>query len=108
MKGFKVDKEWMERNVLSNQTVQSALNAKARRIAPIVKRIALKEGDRHYAESVRVVQGRRPGTKSPTHLRRPYARVIIGDEHADAKEYGDGRIYPKKGYLRRAIAEAGG
>ena len=47
MKGFKVDKEWIERNVLSNQTVQSALNAKARRIAPIVKRIALKEGDRH-------------------------------------------------------------
>ena len=43
MKGFKVDKEWMERNVLSNPTVQSALNAKARRIAPIVKRIALKE-----------------------------------------------------------------
>lgn len=108
MKGFKVDKEWMERNVLSNQTVQSALNAKARRIAPIVKRIALKEGDQRYAESVRVVQGRRPGTKSPTRLRRPYARVIIGDEHADAKEYGDGRIYPKKGYLRRAIAEAGG
>ena len=59
MKGFKVDKEWMERNVLSNPTVQSALNAKARRIAPIVKRIALKEGDRHYAESVRVMQGRR-------------------------------------------------
>ena len=108
MKEFKVDKDWMERNVLSNPAVTSALNAKARRLAPTVKRIALKEGDQRYAESVRVTQGRRPGTKSPTHLRRPYARVIIGDEHADAKEYGDGRIYPKKGFLRRAISETDG
>lgn len=106
--GFHVSKDWMERNVLANPAVQSALDAKARRLAPIVQRIALKEGDTRYAESVRVECGRRPGTKSPTHLRRPYARVIIGDEHADVKEYGDGPIFPKRGFLRRAIAEEGG
>ncbi|RGJ41684.1 hypothetical protein DXD60_07560 [Bifidobacterium adolescentis] len=104
-KKFAVDEDWMRKNVLSNPTVTSALNAKARRLAPIVKRIALKEGDRHYAESVRVVQGRRPGTKSPSHIQRPYARIVVGDEQAAEKEYG-GRL-PKKGFLRRAIAEMG-
>lgn len=104
-KKFAVDEDWMRKNVLSNPTVASALNARACRLAPIVKRIALKEGDRHYAESVRVVQGQRPGTKSPSHIQRPYARVIVGDEQATEKEYG-GRI-PKKGFLRRAIAEMG-
>lgn len=104
-KKFAVDEDWMRKNVLSNPTVTSALNAKARRLAPIVKRIALKEGDRHYAESVCVVQGRRPGTKSPSHIQRPYARVVVGDEQAAEKEYG-GRL-PKKGFLRRAIAEMG-
>ncbi len=104
-KKFAVDEDWMRKNVLSNPTVASALNAKARRLAPIVKRIALKEGDRHYAESVRVVQGQRPGAKSPSHIQRPYARVIVGDEQATEKEYG-GRL-PKKGFLRRAIAEMG-
>jgi hypothetical protein len=102
---FTVDENWMRKNVLSNPTVTSALNAKARRLAPIVKRIALKEGDRRYAESVRVAQGRRPGTKSPSRIQRPYARVIVGDEQATEKEYG-GRL-PKKGFLRRAIAEMG-
>lgn len=106
MSGFKVSRDWMERNVLANPAVQSALDAKARRLAPIVQRIALKEGDTRYAESVRVEHGRRPGSKSPSRIRRPYARVIVGDEKALEKEYG-GRL-PKKGFLRRAIAEAGG
>ena len=96
----------MEKNVLTNPAVTAALDAKARRIAPIVQRIALKEGDREYAESVRIHSGRRPGVKSPTHIARPYARVIIGDEHATEKEYGS-KHYPKKGFLRRAVAEAG-
>ena len=42
---FMVDEDWMRKNVLSNPTVTSALNAKARRLAPIVKRIALKEDE---------------------------------------------------------------
>lgn len=102
---FMVDEDWMRKNVLSNPAVTSALNAKARRLAPVVKRIALKEGDRHYAESVRVVQGKRPGTKSPSHIQRPFARVIVGDEQATEKEFG-GKL-PKNGFLRRAIAEMG-
>lgn len=106
MTDFKVSKKWLEKNVLSNPAVRDALDAKARRIAPIVKRIALKEGDRAYAESVRIQTGRRPGAKSPTHIARPYARVIIGDEHAMEKEHGS-KYFPKKGFLRRAVMEAG-
>lgn len=106
MTDFKVSKAWMEKNVLSNPAVRDALDAKARRIAPIVKRIALKDGDRSYAESVRIQTGRRPGAKSPTHVARPYARVVIGDEHATEKEHGS-KYFPKKGFLRRAVTEAG-
>ena len=103
---FTVSEDWMRKNVLANPTVVSALNAKARRLAPIVKRIALKEGDQRYAASVRIIQGQRPGSKPPSHIQRPYARVMVGDEQAAAKEYGDGNL-PKKGFLRRAIAEMG-
>lgn len=42
---FTVSEDWMRKNVLANPTVTAALNAKARRLAPIVKRIALKESD---------------------------------------------------------------
>lgn len=98
-----VDPSWIDAQILSNPTVQQALNDGARRMAPIVQQIAYKEGDKRYAESVRVTAGRRPGTKSPTHMRRPFARVTVGDPDADMKEYG-GRL-PKKGFLRRAVAQ---
>ncbi len=103
---FTVDSKWLERNVLASPDVRKALDDKAKRLAPIVRRIALKEGDERYAASVRVEQGTRPGVRSPTHLKRPYARVVIGDETALEKEYGSIR-YPKKGFLRRAVSELG-
>ena len=100
-----IDPKWLDKNVLRNPEVRKALNATARRLAPIVRRIAYQEGDPSYAESVRIEQGVRPGTKSPTGIRRPYSRVAIGDEHAAEKEWGDGRYYPKKGFLRRAVKQ---
>ena len=100
---MRVDREWLNTNVLQNIEVRKAINATARRLAPIVQQIAFIEGDPDYANSVRVETGAtRPGLKSPTHTRRPQARVIIGDEHAMEKEHGT-RIYPKKGFLRRAV-----
>lgn len=100
---MRIDREWLDRNVLQNPGVRAAINQTARRLAPIVKQIAFIEGDPDYADSVRVeTGGTRPGLKSPTHTRRPQARVIIGDEHGLEKEHGT-RFYPKKGYLRRAI-----
>lgn len=100
---MRVDREWLNQNVLQNIEVRKAINATARRLAPIVQQIAFIEGDPDYANSVRVeTGGTRPGLKSPTHTRRPQARVIIGDEHAMEKEHGT-RIYPKKGFLRRAV-----
>ena len=78
---MRVDREWLNTNVLQNPGVRSAINQTARRLAPIVH-----------------------GLKSPTRIRRPQARVIIGDEHAMEKEYGT-RIYPKKGFLRRAVRQ---
>lgn len=100
---MRVDREWINRDVLQNPAVRQSINQTARRLAPIVQQIALREGDVDYANSVRVeTGGTRPGLKSPTRIRRPQARVIIGDEHGLDKEHGT-RIYPKKGFLRRAV-----
>ena len=64
---FTVSEDWMRKNVLANPTVTAALNAKARRLAPIVKRIALKESDQRYAASVRIIQGQRPARSPKPH-----------------------------------------
>ena len=67
---FTVNEDWIRKNVLSNPTVASALNAKARRLAPIVKRIALKEGDKRYADHT-------PASSSVTN--RPRKRNTAAD-----------------------------
>lgn len=62
---MRVDREWLNTNVLQNPGVRSAINQTARRLAPIVQQIALREGDRDYANSVRVeTGGTRPSPKS--------------------------------------------
>lgn len=99
---IEIDRQWVDRNVLQNPAVRQALDATARRLVPILKSEALRDGDPAYAASVRMESGTRPGAKSPNGYRRPYARVLIGDPSANAKEYGNGH-FPKKGYLRRAV-----
>ncbi|PKU90760.1 hypothetical protein CQR46_0956 [Bifidobacterium pseudolongum subsp. globosum] len=103
MSHVEIDPDWIEQQVLQNPALTEALEAGARRLAPIVKAVAIKDGDQRYADSVRITQGVRPGAKSPIGIRRPYSRVIVGDPDATAKEYG-GRL-PKKGFLRRAVAQ---
>lgn len=58
---MRVDREWLNTNVLQNPGVRSAINQTARRLAPIVQQIALREGDRDYANSVRV----EPAARAP-------------------------------------------
>ncbi|MDU3736497.1 MAG: hypothetical protein E6586_08730 [Bifidobacterium scardovii] len=101
-----VTDQWIQQNVLANPGVRKALNATARRLLPIAKRIAYKEHAPDYADSLRIETGTRPGTKSPTGVKRPYARVIAGSENAAEQEFG-GKNMPKRGFLRRAAAELG-
>lgn len=103
---IQVSNEWIQRNILPNPQVRKALNATARRLLPIVRRIAYQEHAPDYADSVRIETGTRPGAKSPTGVKRPYARVIAGDETAEAREFG-GQGMPKQGFLRRAASQLG-
>lgn len=101
---FTLDDDWVEENVLENPKVASAMMDTAERILPIAKRIAYQDGARKFADSLRIESGTRPGTKSPTGIRRPYVRVIAGSEDASAQEYGDVGM-PKKRLFARAAAQ---
>lgn len=61
--------------ILQSQTVRQALQAKARRILPMAKAIALSDGQSKFANALTVTDGTRPGTHSPTGLKRSYARI---------------------------------
>lgn len=102
--GASVDDDWMDRNVLQNQEVRQALSDTARRLLPICQRLALQEGCPRFADSLRVETGTRPGTKSPTGIKRPYARVIAGSEDAGEQEHGSLR-YPRHNFMNRASAQ---
>ena len=61
MSHVEIDPDWIEQQVLQNPALTEALEAGARRLAPIVKAVAIKDGDQRYADSVRITQGVRPG-----------------------------------------------
>lgn len=102
--GASVDEEWLEKNVLESPEVWEGLNSIAARLLPICQRLALQEGCPEFAESLRIETGTRPGTKSPTGIKRPYARVIAGSEHASEQEHGSLR-YPRHNFFGRAKAQ---
>lgn len=62
--------------VLQNKKVREALKNKADRVLPRSKAIAYSLGASGFAEALHVVEGTRPGTRSPSGLKRPYARVV--------------------------------
>lgn len=101
---FTLDDEWIEKNVLENPKITSAMLDTAERALPIARRIAYQDGARKFADSLRIESGTRPGTKSPTGIRRPYVRVIAGSEDAAAQEYGDMGM-PKKRFFARTAAQ---
>jgi len=68
--------------------VAAALLAAAQRILPRAQRLAYAAGEKRFADALRVESGVRPGTKSPTGVKRPFARVIAGSEDAEEVEFG--------------------
>lgn len=102
--GAVVDDDWIDRNVLQNPEVREALNDTAKRLLPICQRLAMQEGCDEFADSLRIETGTRPGIKSPTGIKRPYARVIAGSEGAAEQEHGSLR-YPRHNFMNRAIAQ---
>ncbi|KFF31649.1 hypothetical protein [Bifidobacterium bombi] len=104
MTGAIVDDEWIDRNVLQNPNVKDALMDTAKRLLPICQRLAIQEGCEDFADSLHLEQGVRPGTKSPTGIKRPYVNVVAGSENASEQEYGSLR-YPKHNFFNRATAQ---
>lgn len=102
--GAVVDDDWIDRNVLQNPKVREALADTAKRLLPICQRLAYQEGCDEFADSLRIETGTRPGTKSPTGIKRPYARVIAGSEDAAEQEHGSLR-YPRHNFMNRATAQ---
>ena len=74
---------------LTHQTVLAALQARANQILGRARYNAYAAGRINFGDALRVETGRRPGTKSPTGLKRPYARVtatITPEQHkADSR-----------------------
>ena len=60
---------------MQSPSVQAALRNKAARVLPRAKAIALSDNQPGFAEAIVLTQAERPGTKSPTGLKRPYARI---------------------------------
>lgn len=102
--GANVDEKWLEKNILESPAVRQGLNDIAARLLPICQRLAYQEGCDDFADSLRIETGTRPGTKSPTGIKRPYARVIAGSEHASEQEHGSLR-YPRHNFFRRAASQ---
>lgn len=84
--------------------VRMALRQKRDRVHARAYRLAIAAGAPKFARALRKEGGTRPGTKSPSGIRRPYERVIATSADASAQEYGD-RNVRKAAILRRA-AEA--
>lgn len=76
-------------DLMQSQKVRQALQAKARRILPTAKAIALSDGQTAFANALEISEGTRPGTRSPSGVKRSYARVTaqITDELKKADGY---------------------
>ncbi|MGU3409115.1 hypothetical protein ACLBWP_03325 [Microbacterium sp. M1A1_1b] len=100
----------MPRPVISKSTldeaaatpvVRAALRAKAKRVLPRAQRLAYAAGAKAFGDSLRIEEGTRPGTKSPSGIKRPFVRVIATSADAAAQEHGDVGV-PKQAILRRS------
>lgn len=82
--------------------VTNALEAKAARMLPRAQRNAINAGLPKFARSLRIERGVRPGTKSPTGLKRQFVRIIATSEDAADYERGN-RGVTRAAVLRRSI-----
>lgn len=90
----------MFNQVMQSPTVQNRLRDKAARILPRARAIALSDGQAEFAKALEITPGIRPGTKSPTGLKRSYARVGASIT-PDVKKDGYGKL-SRQQVLRRA------
>lgn len=63
-------------DAMGSNKVRAALRAKANRVLPRAKAIAYSVGATEFAKALKVRDGTRPGTRSPSGFKRPYARVV--------------------------------
>jgi hypothetical protein len=85
----------------ASPAVRAALRAKAKRVLPRAQRLAYAAGAKEFGDSLRIEEGTRPGTKSPSGIKRAYVRIIATSEDATAREHGDVGV-PKQAILRRS------
>lgn len=90
----------INQRALQDPKVRKAIRDKAERMLPVAQRAALSAGALDVARSMKVEAGMRPGTKSPTGLKRPFARVVADDPQGS--EHGN-RGVPKIAFLRKSM-----
>jgi hypothetical protein len=83
--------------------VRMGLRQKRDRILARAERLAIAGGAPGFARALRRESGTRPGTKSPSGIRRPFERVIATSTDASKVEYGDKGVR-KQAILRRAAS----
>ncbi len=68
--------------IMASDAVRDALERKAARVLPRARAIAYSSEAPKLAAALETVPGTRPGTNSPTGLKRPYVRVgaVLTDE----------------------------
>ena len=74
---------------LALPAVRQAVKARAIRALAVAQREAYAGGRLHFGDSLRLVDGVRPGTKSKTGGRRPYTR--LEGVTTEAENYADAR-----------------
>lgn len=88
---------------LQQPGVRKALNARAQRILPTARAVALSVGAKAFSDALRVETGTRPGAKANEGLRRPYARVTA--EVTPEMKRADGRTkLTRQQILRRGAS----
>lgn len=63
--------------VMDSPKVRAQLNAKARRVLASAQRLAYKANRIHMAQALHIEDGTRPGSKSPTGLKRSFSGVTF-------------------------------
>lgn len=91
------------RTAMNDPKVRAELRSLGRAVMDEVERVAREAGLDDFADGVRLETGKRPGTKSPEGLARPFARVLVASADAMQHEYGDVGV-EKQAILRRAAA----
>ena len=89
--------------VIESPRVREALHARGRLLLPRAQRIAATADAPIFGKAVRLEEGTRPGVKSPTGLKRPYARITAPLSEPVMREARRSRLSPQK-ILRRAAS----